>query len=466
MLGVIREITMQSKTESLNDIKKLFIRRNYRPGTISLYTTALENLFDFYSNEHPSEISFIQITDFINYLRKRKKLSSSTIQVNLVAFDHFYNTLQHKDFDIQSLKPSKKPRKTPEILSPNEVKQLLQSTGLNTTHYVLISLIYSAGLELSQVKNLKIEDVDCERKQIKIRDSNNKIIRVAILADHLVKEIQVYKRSFPNKIWLFEGKEKGKQYSSSSIQKIFKKTLSLAKIKKKVTVKSLKYTYIKHVELYDTPLPIVLKEMDIFGAESYFTYSQIGLTDETVSFSPLDRILHEKNNISVNTTSLEKSFSLIQNEDEKSYLLESIKCFKAGAPRAAIILAWIAAIRNIQNNCLNQDRETLNEAIKKHNPKAPQITSLEDFEKIKERLILETSHTLKIYSKHEKDILVSCLGIRNKCGHPGAYMPEEHRVASFLEDLYNIVFSKKLPYTISKMTTIERISTYDDDLPF
>ena len=285
--------------------------------------------------------------------------------------------------------------------------------------------------------------------------------------EYLVNKIHIYTQPNSARNWLFERNKTGKPYSKSSIQKAFKKAVTAAGINKKVTIQNLKYTYIKHLELYGIPLPIVLKEMGIFGAESFFRYSQIGLTDETVSFSPLYRIIHDKITTHFDTSSLEKSFASIQDNDEKYYLLESIKCFNAMAPRAAVILAWNAAIRNIQNNCLNKGRTKLNKAIKKHNPKAPQISSIEDFEKIKERLVLETSHSLKIYSKHEKEILVTCLGIRNKCGHPGAYMPQEHRVASFLEDLYNIVFTKPVIYKNTTMKTVGRISNYGDDgLPF
>ncbi len=443
---------MNSKTESLDNMREFLTHRNYRPATISSYILALENIFNFYADVKPTEINFNQLSDFTHYLLKRKKLSNSTVRLNLSAFDLFYNSFHRNGFDIKSLKPAVSTRNIPEILTPYEVKRLLKALPSNTNHYMMISLIYSTGLGLSQVRNLRIEDVDCDKKEIKVRDSNKNIIRTAILADHLANQMRIYTQFLPTTTWLFECRGTGKPFSSSSIQKAFKKALLAARIKKKVTIQSLKFTYIKHTELYGTPLPVILKEMGIFSNHSYFKYSQIGLTDETVSFSPLDRILHEGSTTNFDTTSLEKSFASIRDKDEKSYLLESIKCFNAMAPRAAIILAWNAAIRNIQNNCLKKELKTLNNAIIKHNPKAPQISSIDDFEKIKERLVLETSHTLKIFSKHEKDILVTCLDIRNKCGHPGAYMPKEHRVASFLEDLYNIVFSKP---TLNKSARIE-----------
>ncbi len=453
---------MNSKTESLDNMREFLTNRNYQPATISSYIFALESLFNFYSDVKPTEINFNQLADFTHYLLKRKKLSNSTVRLNLSAFDLFYNSFHRNKFDIKPLKPTVSTRNIPEILTPDEVKRLLQAIPSNTNHYMMISLIYSTGLGLSQVRNLRIEDVNCEKKEIKVRNSNKNVIRTVILADHLVKQMRIYTQFRPTNTWLFECRGKDKPFSSSSIRKAFKNALLAAGIKKKVTIQNLKFTYIKHTEFYGTSLPVILEEMGIFSNHSYFKYSQIGLTEKTVSFSPLDRILHEGSTTNLDTTPLEKSFASIRDKHEKSYLLESIKCFKAMAPRAAIILAWNAAIRNIQNNCLKKELNMLNKAIKKHNPKAPQISSIDDFEKIKEKLILETSYTLKIFSKHEKDILVTCLDIRNKCGHPGSYMPKEHRVASFLEDLYNIVFSKPALNKSARMEIENRVSEYED----
>jgi len=185
---------MTLKAENLNEIHNFLKHRKYRPTTISAYVSALDNLFSFYENVKPEKIDFDQLTDFTHYLLRRKKLSNSTVRINLSAFDLFYNVLHHNKFDIKSLKPAHSSRKIPEFLTPHEVKQLLQTLTQNTIQYVIISLMYSAGIGLSQVINLRIEDVDCTKKTIKIRDSNRNIIRTAILANHLVN-----KQQFPDR---------------------------------------------------------------------------------------------------------------------------------------------------------------------------------------------------------------------------------------------------------------------------
>jgi len=458
---------MPSRTDNLNGFREFLTQRKYRPATITSYVSAVDKLFAFCANEEPTEISVIQLDEFTHYLSKRKGLSVPTVRTYLSAFELFYNSFLHKKYDINALKPPPSKKMVAEILSPEEMRSLLQALLLNADQYLIISLIYSAGLSLSQVLSLKVGDVDCEKKKIKITDEGGCIIRKAILSDHLVNKIKIYMQySHPTEL-IFKRRGTGKPYASSTTQKAYKKALLSANIEKKVTIQNLKHTYIKHLELYGTPLSVALKEMGLVSAETYCLYSKIGLTDETVSFSPLDRILHERHVTGFDTTRIEKSFSVLKDGDEKSYLLEAIKCFNAMAPRAAIILAWNAAIRNIQNSCLKSGPTALNGAIRKHRPNAPRIDVIEDFEKIAEGIILQSSCTLKVFSKHEKDILVDCLNLRNKCGHPSAYMPKEHRVASFLEDLHNIVF-RKTPQRVDTNTKPTGFikTPKDDEIPF
>jgi site-specific recombinase XerD len=452
-------------------MKELLSRRRYRPKTIAAYIAALESLFSFCADTEPNEISFEQISEFIFYLLKRKKIALSSINLHLAAFNIFFSTFLDKKIDFQSLKPKRSLPAIPEILSPDEVNRLLSESVFTIKHRAVLSIIYSAGLDISQVMQLRVEDVDFSNKQIRIRNTDGEVVRVAILAEKLIPELQRYIAIYSPGIWFFEGNIKGTPYSPSAIQRVFKKGLTSAKISKKVTVKSLKYSYVKHMELYGVPLPTILKNIGINNTNSVYIYSHMGLRDGKLSFSPLDRITHETSKTEVDTSSIEHSFVDIQNNDEKAYLLESLKCLSARASRAAVVFAWIAAIRNIQSRCLQFDTNVLNDAIRKHHRNAQHVETIDDFETIKERYVLEASHTLGIFDKREKNVLIGCLDLRNQCGHPGNYMPSELRVAAFLEDIYKIVFSKPNPDIQQKneasVVEDEHLPyPVEDDLPF
>ncbi len=462
---------MDSKSKNLAPIKNLLSQRDYSPRTINSYVSALKRLFDFYANVPPDEISFKQISDYITYLFNRKKSAHATIRIHLTAYNLYYNEILRKNYAVRSLHRKSVSNKIPTILSPDEIIRLLQSVLNNVKHHSILSLIYSAGLDASQVSLLRIEDVDLQNKRLKVRNSKGNIIRNAIIANQLVADLQYYLTIYSPEKWFFEGREKGTPFSTANLRQIFKSALRSAKIDKKVSVRSLRYSYVKHLELYGIALPNILQEIGIFSPGTMYSYSQMGLIKTNLSFSPLDRISNEYSNAHVDTSSLEKSFNSIQNIDEKSYLLEALKCLNSKAPRAAVIFSWIAAIRNIQYRCLHCEQVLLNNAIKKYFKNAPMVKNIDDFEKIKERTVLEASHTVGIFNKREKNVLIGCLDLRNQCGHSGTYMPDELRVGAFLEDLYQIVFSKPLPLKDDELEVVEENDDFeakyeDDGLPF
>lgn len=131
--------------------------------------------------------------------------------------------------------------------------------------------------------------------------------------------------------------------------------------------------------------------------------------------------------------------SKIPTEDEKDYFNEAAKCLKVGALRAAVILIWEAAIRNIQQRCLKY-QTSLNQALKTHYPKAKQVDSIEDFAYIKESLVIEASNDIGIFDKNEKATLKDCLDLRNHCGHPSNYSPGTQKVMAYIEDIVRILY--------------------------
>ncbi len=457
---------VENKDETLNSFGFLLERRKYLPSTVNSYCGAVQVLLDYYPNVQPSDITFAQISEFISFLVNRKKAAPASIRVYVSAFEIFFNSLLSKGFEIQSLKIPPRSRKIPEILTPLEIQQILNSPTLTDKTYLVLSVIYSAGLEISQALRISMRDVDFRNNLIKIRNSQGGIIREAVLADKLNYLLQNYLGAYRPEKWLFEGQEKGQQLSPSSVQKAFKRTIKYLNIQKDVTVRNLKYSYVKHMEMYGVPLAAILQELGISNSQTISAYSQMGVEVNTLSFSPLDMIVHEKSDSEIDTTAVEKSFASIQNEDEKAYLLEAIKCLKARASRAAVVFAWNAAIRNIQYRCLKRDVNSLNEAIRKHYRNANWVKNIEDFEDIRDRIVLEASHTLDVFTRREKNVLINCLDLRNNCGHPGTYMPDEIRVAAFLEDLFKIVFSKSYPYYYETNSGSPINGDADDEIPF
>jgi hypothetical protein len=131
----------------------------------------------------------------------------------------------------------------------------------------------------------------------------------------------------------------------------------------------------------------------------------------------------------------------VTDREEKDYLLEGLKCFKANALRAGVIFLWSAAAYKIQKKCMNKGVTFINTELQIINKGAKKITVLEDFEYVKDSNLLDLACRLKIIDKHKKDELKNtCLDLRNKCGHPGNYKPKEQKIKAFVEDIIGMLY--------------------------
>lgn len=121
-------------------------------------------------------------------------------------------------------------RTLPTVLSMEEVRDVLSSTN-NIKHQTALSLIYSGGLRVSEAVNLRQRDIDWERNVLVIRQSKDNKDRQVPLAHHLKDLIQRYLDAYSPKTFLFEGATGG-QYTTKSIQKLFRAACEKAGIQK------------------------------------------------------------------------------------------------------------------------------------------------------------------------------------------------------------------------------------------
>jgi site-specific recombinase XerD len=141
-----------------------------------------------------------------------------------------------------------RPRKEnylPEVLSEEEITSILKAIS-NLKHKAIIMVIYSGGLRISELINLKVKDIDSDRMQIRISQAKGKKDRYTLLSNKTLLILRKYFTEYKPKEWLFEGVSGG-QCADSSIYSIFKKAIASANIKKKVSIHSLRHSFATHL---------------------------------------------------------------------------------------------------------------------------------------------------------------------------------------------------------------------------
>jgi site-specific recombinase XerD len=154
----------------------------------------------------------------------------------------------------------------------------------------VLTLVYSAGLRGQEVINLKISDVDFERKTIHIRQSKFKKDRIVPLADSMAIGLRKYLAAENPHIYLFNGKELDGRYSVKGLSWVMRESIKKTSITKEVSLHSLRHSYATH--LLEQGINIVtLKEL--LGHASIITtmiYLHVAQCPLIKAHSPLDRL--------------------------------------------------------------------------------------------------------------------------------------------------------------------------------
>jgi integrase/recombinase XerD len=207
----------------------------------------------------PELISDDEINEYLCALALNPKSPSrSNFKHAVYGLRYYFRLIGHnkRAIDLPSLK---KDTKLPTILNREELRQLFTAPTL-LKHKIVLCLIYSAGLRGQEVVNLKISDIDFERKTIHIRQSKFKKDRILPLSDYMAKGLRKYIAAENPHLWLFNGKEPDGRYSVRGLSWVMRESLKKTSIKKDVNLHSLRHTYATH--LLEEGLNIVtLKEL-------------------------------------------------------------------------------------------------------------------------------------------------------------------------------------------------------------
>ncbi len=168
--------------------------------------------------------------------------SRSTMRQAYFALKFFYKNVLHEKFD-ESIPLAKKKEKLPVVLSRDEVKRMIYGTK-NIKHRLVLMFLYYAGMRLNEVRNIRWEDIDFDRELIHIKVAKGEKERVVFLHPELRKTLEFY--GVKNHGYVFIS-QRGRKYSSKSIQLIVKHAAERGRIKKNVTPHTLRHSFATHL---------------------------------------------------------------------------------------------------------------------------------------------------------------------------------------------------------------------------
>lgn len=193
-----------------------------------------------------SDFTKLDQEDVRNFLLQceRKHISPQSRNLFLNAIKFYYRNVlkNNQKIEIQS---AKKPKSLPTVLSRSEINRILESPK-NTKHRLLLSLAYGAGLRVSEVASLKVQDLDFEELTVHIKQAKGQKDRISIIPESLINSLKnlVAGKSENDPVF---ASERGGNLTTRTAQKIFENALRDSDVKKYATFHSLRHSFATHL---------------------------------------------------------------------------------------------------------------------------------------------------------------------------------------------------------------------------
>jgi integron integrase len=154
--------------------------RHFSLRTEKAYLQWLRRYVEFHERRHPRELGAPQVEEFLSHLAVHRKVSAATQNQALQAILFLYRHVLGIELPwLDGVTRATAPRRLPVVLSREEVRSLLAQ--LEGTPWLVASLLYGAGLRLTEALRLRVKDVAPERGELIVRGGKGDKDRVTML---------------------------------------------------------------------------------------------------------------------------------------------------------------------------------------------------------------------------------------------------------------------------------------------
>lgn len=260
----------------------------YSQNTLETYKHMFEEFINHFPQTEIDDITDTMIVDFLRYLVNERNISGSYQNQSINSIKFYYERVMGGQRKIYTIDRPRKERILPEVLSQEEIIMIINATE-NLKHKAILMTIYSAGLRISELINLRIKDIDSNRMQIRVVQAKGKKDRYTLLSTKTLEVLRKYFLEYKPTEWIFEG-TKGEQYARRSIQEILKKSVDKVGIMKRITVHTLRHSFATHLLESGTDIRYIQSLLGHSSGKTTEIYTHITTKGFDQIKSPLDNL--------------------------------------------------------------------------------------------------------------------------------------------------------------------------------
>jgi integrase/recombinase XerD len=257
--------------------------------TIESYV-ACASAFAAYHCRRPEAMGEAEVRRFLLHLEARKA-STSTRRVYASALKFLYGvTLQRPHVAEKIFGPKRVDQRLPDVLTADEIERLFEAID-SLKHRAIAMTTYGAGLRVSEVCALRVEDIDSQRMVIHIRQGKRKRDRFVMLPARLLTVLRgTWRAERPQRPFLFPGAKSGTCISVSTVQKALLVAANKAGLTKRVSPHVLRHSFATHLLERGTDIRVIQMLLGHASISTTMRYTRVTGEQLLATQSPLDTL--------------------------------------------------------------------------------------------------------------------------------------------------------------------------------
>jgi len=271
----------KTNEEYLQELGNRCILRGYSPQTIKSYMYNVSRYFSFLDK---SRLNLSNDSVRLYLLAQNLGVNSMRLQHASISF--FFKEILKKPFTTEEIPIKKKEKSLPKVISKEKIKEMINLCE-NIKHRTIIKLLYSSGLRLQELIDLKRKDIDFDRNTIHVKKGKGKKDRITLISENLKIDLLKYYSNYNfNTEYVFEGRN-GK-YTKKSVQKVLDSLGKKAGIK--LTPHMLRHSFATHLLESGTNIRHIQKLLGHSDISTTQIYTHVTNQELQNIKSPLDSL--------------------------------------------------------------------------------------------------------------------------------------------------------------------------------
>ena len=272
-------------SEHINTFIQEMKRRNYSQNSIENYASCVKYFFAQSKKDHPKNINEQDIKLF---LAQPKMVNTHRNYHSAIKL--FYQICLGQKEKFKHIPYAKKEKKLPIVLSVSEIQKMF-SVCDNLKHKVILSLLYSCGLRVSELINLKWCNIDRSRMIINVIGAKGNKDRQVMLSEKIIPLLEKYYREYKSKIYVLNGWKNELQYTQQSVLQVVKQIANKAGLNKRVYTHLLRHCSFTHMVENGTDINLIQRLAGHSNVKTTSIYLHISHNHISKINSPLNQIL-------------------------------------------------------------------------------------------------------------------------------------------------------------------------------